>query len=102
MNKLILALFAICIGSQAWAQEEMTLVAQNEEQPAEGKPDLAYPDKNKRIQLNFSDELVQGASANTDVTFMDKGKGLSMKKLIRLRENFNSNMEKSKNEFKSR
>ena len=70
--------------------------------PTEGKPDLVYADKNKKIQLNFSDELITGAAANTDVMFMDNRKGANMKKLIRIRENFNSNMEKSKYEFKSR
>lgn len=76
--------------------------AQNQPPASGGKPDLAYADKNKKIQLNFSDELVTGAAANTDVMFMDNRKGNNMKKLIRIRENFNSNMEKSKYEFKSR
>lgn len=98
MNKFILTFIAICIGFQALAQEGS---APAPDQP-ESKPEYVYPDKNKRIQLNFSDELVQGASANPDAVFMNKGRSNSMKKLIRLRENFNSNMEKSKNEFKSR
>ena len=100
MNKKLVILILLCVGLNAIAQEPAAKTASPS--PSEGGPDLVYADKNKKIQLNFSDELITGAAANTDVMFMDNRKGGNMKKLIRIRENFNSNMEKSKYEFKSR
>ena len=99
MNKNRLIAVLLLLSLNVFAQKEAT---KPPAPPSEGTPDLVYADKNKKIQLNFSDELVTGAAANTDVMFMDNRKGNSMKKLIRIRENFNSNMEKSKYEFKSR
>ncbi|MFZ3231797.1 MAG: hypothetical protein WA160_16445 [Pseudobdellovibrio sp.] len=96
MNKKYLAVALIVFSCGVHAQEDPP-----PDVPI-AKPDLAYPDKNKKIQLNFSDELVHGNNENTDVMLMNTKKSASMKKLIRLRDNFNSNMEKSKNEFKNR
>lgn len=97
MNKKYLILVLLALSLNVWAQESPPPDAS-----ADAKPDLAFPDKKKKIQLNFSDELINGNAANTDVMLMDNAKSASMKKLIRIRENFNLNMEKSKNEFRSR
>ncbi|MBC7466613.1 MAG: hypothetical protein H7256_11535, partial [Bdellovibrio sp.] len=86
MNNNLMAAILLILSLNAWSQEPPAAA------PAEGKPDLVRMDKNKKIQLNFSDELITGAAANTDVMFMDNRKGANMKKLIRIRENFNSNM----------
>lgn len=97
MNKKQIILVLLSLSLNLWAQESPP-----PDSAADAKPDLAYPDKRKKIQLNFSDELINGNVANTDTMLMDNAKSASMKKLIRIRENFNSNMEKSKNEFRSR
>jgi hypothetical protein len=100
VNKKLWACALILISLNLYAQEESS---PKPDAPAtEGKPDLAFPDKNKKIQLNFSDELVHGNHDSSDSLFMMNKNPASMKKLIRIRENFNSNMGKSKNEFKSR
>jgi len=103
VNKTIL-IFTLVAACNSFAQEDMTVNSSGSQQAAasDGKPDLVFADKNKKIKLNFGDELVTGASATTDVTLMDSKKGAAMKKLIRIRENFNSNMEKGRYEFRSR
>lgn len=108
MNKILLVLATLMIGPCSFAQEDISVVdlppvnAPAAQEQVQTGPELVFPDKNKKIQLNFTDELVQGNHVSADSMFMDSKKGAVMKKLIRLRENFNSNMEKSKNEFKSR
>lgn len=90
MNKFSsLFLFLISVGVTAPA------FADQEEKPA-----LVSADKNNRIKIDFEDELVKGKFNSPEMMYINTRKNNNFKKLIKIRENFNSEMDKSKNAFK--
>ena len=62
--------------------------------------DLVSADKNNRIKLNFEDDLIKGKYNSPEAMYITTRKNNNFKKLIKIRENFNSEMDKSKNAFK--
>lgn len=77
--------------------------AQEEQNPLNSKPvdpkALVAPGKAGRIKLNFEDELIQGKRDNPELMMMNLRKRPAFKKLLKLRENFNPEMDRSKNAF---
>lgn len=88
MNKAICFVILISLSS-------LTVMAQD----ASSEADLAFAKKGKRIKIDFGDELVQGEVGTPDAMFLNTKKNHNFKKLIKIRENFNVEMDKSKNAF---
>lgn len=63
------------------------------------KTKVLKADKGTRVQLKFEDELVSGKPDSPDSTMIQLRKNPNFKKLIKIRENFNPEMERSKNVF---
>ncbi len=90
MNKLNLTFLLLFFGGLT-----LSVSAQAQE-----TSELVSADKNNRIKLNFDDELVKGKFNSPEAMYITTRKNNNFKKLIKVRENFNSEMDKSKNAFK--
>lgn len=87
MTKLFCLTFILFISANLWAQSAP-------------KTSVVKPEsKSSRVSLKFEDELVQGAAESPDGLAIQMRKNPNFKKLIKLRENFNPEMDRSKNVF---
>ncbi len=58
--------------------------------------------KNKKIHVDMTDELVQGSAPKPEVEYIFSKSHFNFKKMIKLRENFIPEAEKTKVEFNGR
>ncbi len=67
------------------------------EQPAasHGKTAHGRPVKNKRVEVNFEDQLIKGEVQKPELFYLLQKKQFNFSKLIKLRENFLPEMKKT-------
>lgn len=58
--------------------------------------------KQRKLTIQFDDELVKGAQANPEAEYIFTRSQFNYKKMIRLRENFIPELEKGKDEFRGK
>jgi hypothetical protein len=73
LSKSIVVLFVLLLSLSAQSQGSSTTKAINEP---------------KKTALSFEDELVEGATAKPDISYIFQKKNFNYKRLIKLRENF--------------
>lgn len=85
---------------------QVNAYAQNQSAPASGQSNSSSGNTNnkakvsnakgeRRAELNFEDELVEGATQKPELFYLFQKKNFNYKRLIKLRENFLPEMRKS-------
>gem|GEM_PF-6125654 len=99
-------LFALLLGSVAWAQTDGDLTIQHVEDPPTATS--STPSKNgdkssgskSKIKLNFDSELIKGDVDQPFVDMISQRQEPEFKKMIHLRENFQPEVEQGRGDFR--
>lgn len=103
------AIVTFLMGASAIAQdyetEDLSPTSAVEEQktnPDEKGKTATAPGKEKKLKIQFDNELVNGQQSMPEAEFIFSRAQFNYKKMIRLRENFIPEVEKGKDEFRGK
>lgn len=92
MTVLLAATFAF---EFSYAQNEPMLTQTTSSTTSGNKTSTTTVRKERRAQLNFEDELVEGSTQKPELFYLFQKKNFNYKRLIKLRENFLPEMRRS-------
>lgn len=95
--KIILALLIVAFTCElSYAQEDAPMSSTTTTTTVSGdKTTTKTVHKERRAQLNFEDELVEGATQKPELFYLFQKKNFNYKRLVKLRENFLPEMRRS-------
>ncbi len=94
--KVIIVLLAVTFAFEfSRAQNEPMLTQTTSSSTLGNKTSTTTVRKERRAQLNFEDELVEGSTQKPELFYLFQKKNFNYKRLIKLRENFLPEMRRS-------
>lgn len=103
-NKIITLLLASLLATTAMAEEELEEMPADAPKPAPSAPVSAKPGsggggKGRTVYLEFGNELIDGTGVKPSVEYLFTRSQFNYKRLIRLRENFQSEVKEGRGDF---